>query len=75
MTTTNRYVGPCLARFQREIARETRQRDEALVAGNRRKAAEHQDRIDRLASERAVLADRYLPQEPAGVAVQTEMML
>lgn len=63
------------AKWLTDLARERRQFREANAAGNRRKAAEHQDRIDRLAIERAVLADRYLPQEPAGMPVQTELRM
>ena len=73
--TPARYVAPCLARIAGHIARETRQRDAALAAGNRRKAAEHQDRINKWEIERAVLTEKWAPQMPAGMPIQTEMML
>lgn len=62
------------AKWQTDLARERRQEREATAAGNRRKAAEHADRIRRLEIERMVHAERYRS-EPAGAVIQQEMML
>jgi hypothetical protein len=77
MTATNpgKYLPPRLTRIEHAIQRETRQMQAALALNNRRKALEHQDRIDRLTSERAIMADRYAAPLESGAITQTEMML